>query len=1009
MGLFYRHILLFVAVHACILVAATPAAAAVSKNERILVLNSYHAGYKGSDDIIAGFSETLRISHPDAEIKIENLDSKQYSGVEFDRRVIDNLRFKYHQQQFDLIVSIDDYAFNVLEQHRNRLFGLTPVVFCGTNNLDPARLKNKPDFTGFDERPSFGDTLQLIFRLHPEAREVIAIHDDSVTGVLNSANFKQAASSFPQITFRYWEGRQLDELLGDVARLEQGSVLVYFASFVQGRNNERVSSVDALEAISAASRVPIYGGWGFNLGKGIVGGRLVNLKEHGKVTAELAASVLEEEPSATQGVLLPSPNQYMFDYLQLRRFNIAEAALPAGSLVINRPPSFYTTYGHIMLGIVSGVLALLVAFVTVKLVRRGAELKRSQLKFLTIFRTSPDLISITEKSTGKFIEVNEAFERTMGYSRQEVVGYTSLELGTWASAEDREKMQAALGNSFRLTNYQTRFRRKNGEIFTALISLEVATIHGEECFILSARDITEREQAAVRIRESEELLRKEREQLFSVLEGLPCFVYLQSNDYRVVYANRHFRDLFGNPEGKFCYELLYGSLSACMECPTLDVLDNESAKEREWYCALNDRIYQIHDHPFRDPDGTRYVLELGFDVTERKLAEWQLMEAKNAAEAASRAKSEFLANMSHEIRTPMNGVLGMAELLQTTGLSEEQKEYVEAIMVSGSSLLSLINDILDLSKIEAGKLELEQTGFSLRDCIRDVENSQYPLIAGKGLTINTCIADEIPDVLIGDQLRIRQVLLNLLGNAIKFTEHGSITIEARVADCRDDGVVLELAVRDTGIGISPGALEHIFTPFDQADGSITRRYGGTGLGLAICDRLVKNMGGTIHVTSQEGQGSSFAVRLFFRVLQSISREWHVPAKKVEAWDGPPLRILLVEDNWVNTRLATAMLEKLGHAVTTAENGRKAVDTFDSASFDLILMDIQMPVMGGEEALGEIRRLEKDRISKVPVIALTAHALSDDRKKYLEMGFDGYLSKPMSTAALVEVVKQVVAV
>ena len=639
-----------------------------------------------------------------------------------------------------------------------------------------------------------------------------------------------------------------------------------------------MSSVEALEAISAASTVPIYGGWEFTLGKGIVGGRLINLKEHGKVAAELAAALLRGEPAPRES-LLPSPNQYMFDYLQLRRFDIPLQALPAESVIVNRPPSLYDQHGRIILAGVAAILGLLAVFATIKLLRRGRELARSTVMFSTIFRMSPDLISITEKATGRFIEVNDAFERMMGYSSSEAVGRTSLELGAWASADDREMMQEEMKGSNRLTNYQTKFRRKNGEIFTALVSLEVAVINGIKCFILTARDITDREE------------------------------------------------------------------------------------------------------------------------TDRKLRE-----AKEAAEAANQTKSQFLANMSHEIRTPMNGVLGMAQLLEMTNLTDEQKEFVDAIIFSGRNLLSLINDILDLSKIEAGKLELEQANFSLRSCISEAINSAS-IASGKQLAVHIVIPDDVPDSLVGDTLRLRQVLLNLLGNAMKFTNKGSVAVEAEVVERRDDGVILDVAVKDTGVGISPDALERIFAPFMQADGSITRRYGGTGLGLTICNRLVGIMGGSIHVESREGKGSIFTIRLFFPVTKDAPGV-SSPSARIPAWDGPSLHILLVEDNMINSRLGAMLLERMGHKVTTAENGRYAIDALQKEEFDLVLMDIQMPKMGGEDALVALRGLEGNPNQDLPVIALTANAYMDDRRKYLEMGFNGYISKPLDVRALLDEMKKV---
>ena len=382
--------------------------------------------------------------------------------------------------------------------------------------------------------------------------------------------------------------------------------------------------------------------------------------------------------------------------------------------------------------------------------------------------------------------------------------------------------------------------------------------------------------------------------------------------------------------------------------------------------------------------------------------------AKEAAEAANRAKSEFLANMSHEIRTPLNGVIGNAQLLEMSDLGREEKEYLAAIILSGNNLLSLINDILDLSKIEADKVVLEKADFSLRNCMRNVMRSQRSRAEGKGLSIELAIPDDVPDLLIGDELRVKQILLNLLGNAIKFTGAGGITIAAAAKERHGANALIEIAVTDSGIGIPESAVEEIFQPFVQADNSITGRYGGTGLGLAICRRLAELMGGSVAVESTEGEGSIFRVLLPFPVVeQPAAPQNSAPLASSKAlWTGPALKILLVEDNEINQKLGLALLKKMGHRALLAENGVEALAALDREAFDLVLMDIHMPVMGGEEALAELRERERTSRAHQRVIALTAYALAGDEQKFLTAGFDGYVTKPMEVKKLVAEMQRV---
>ncbi len=356
---------------------ATLAAAEIKPRQKVLILNSYHSGYRGSDDIAKGFRETLLKSLPQTEIQMEYLDSKNYSGSAFDAKIIDLLRFKYERRHFDLILSTDDYAFDVLEKHRESIFGATPVVFCGTNSFDPSRLKGKRDIIGIDERPSFKDTLDLIFRLHPKTKEVIAISDKSVTGRLNEEEFREAAAKLSdKARYTYLAGLHMDELIARVKKVEPDSVMVYFASFVEDSNGERLSSNDALRRVSDASPVPIYGGWEFSLGNGIVGGRLINLREHGAAAAVMAVSILKGTAVATTPSIAPSPNKYMFDYKEMKRFRIPESRLPKGSTLINKPPNLLWSHRVEILATISVILLFALIDNLFKLVHSRRTIKK---------------------------------------------------------------------------------------------------------------------------------------------------------------------------------------------------------------------------------------------------------------------------------------------------------------------------------------------------------------------------------------------------------------------------------------------------------------------------------------------------------------------------------------------------------------------------------------------------------------------------------------------------------
>jgi PAS domain S-box-containing protein len=633
--------------------------------------------------------------------------------------------------------------------------------------------------------------------------------------------------------------------------------------------------------------------------------------------------------------------------------------------------------------------------------RRAAEdlVRRSETLLSHLVSTSPDWITLTEFASGRYAMVNPTFLATTGYRAEEVIGRTPSELGLWADAAQRDRIYRMLDQRQSVQNFPATMYTRDRRRVSMLVSAARFTIDDVDYQMTSARDVTATEQA-----------RRERE---AILENALVGISF-TRDRRIVMTNARFDEMFGWPRGSLQNQSqrmvwpsddAYGAMSE-MVAPALsrgEQVDFEAPLMRRDGSTFTGRLLAKALDPAQPASGTIWLAE---DITDRRLVEQALARARDQAEAANRAKSAFLANTSHEIRTPLNALVGLAQLARTPEVDDRRRlQYIEQICESADMLSAILSDILDLSKIEAGKLIVDRSAFDLHGLIHTLEQAYGALADIKGLTLQVNVEPDVPVHVLGDPMRIRQILSNYLTNALKFTSRGGILLHVQ----RGVGYRLRFEVVDTGAGMDGAGLGVLFQPFSQIDNSITRKVGGTGLGLSICSELAKLMEGSVGVSSVPDEGSVFWVELPLPAVTPEALESRITSSGPDALQGT--RVLMVEDNPVNMMIAVALLERWGAVVDQADDGAHALRAIDNAwhsgdPFDIVLMDVQMPGMSGHEVTRRLRQ-RYDR-QTLPVVALTAAALVSEREDAMAAGMNDFLTKPIDAERLRQTLQRVLA-
>ncbi|OPY51246.1 MAG: hybrid sensory histidine kinase BarA [Methanosaeta sp. PtaU1.Bin060] len=988
----------------CLLILAdlgTVSSKAEDSVPQVLILNSYSQDDPWTADVMMGFTKAIRQGSPGpVGLMIEYMDSKRYPDKENLRHLFDLYRYRYSQKNLDEVVVFGDPALAFALEHRKDLFPGAEMIFAGVQSYNVSSILGQERIAGIVEVPEIAETLKAMIQLHPEAKHLLVVLGTPEAANASDKKLDEEFLPFQDVlSIRLLQNANMSQVLSEVQAVDSNSIILCAARNLE-EDGRIINASEATFEISSHSKVPVWGLWEFQLGHGIIGGKLASGSVQGMNAAALALSLLNGGNPPDPPIIQKSSSALEFDLEQLRRFGISQRSLPEGSVLINAEPSFFEKNGSLITAFATMLLSIvlgLMAISALNIRRRSGtekELKESERKYRELAVQLPQTVFELD-AFGDIVFINSFGRQMLGYSPSDL--RAGLNIMQVIAKEDLERVKSDIGLAIRGSPQvkEYRLKKKDGSTFPAIAySMPIIKEGRTEGLRGIFLDISERKRTELALRESENKFRVLAE------KSLVGIYILQ--DGRFKYVNPRFAEMFGYSVKEVLEKgpkeiLLAEDWPRVEEGLQLKLAANEREPLYLEIRGLTKRGELVYVEVFgsvTEYESRTAVVGTALDITERKSIENDLLRAKEEAEAAAKAKSEFLANMSHEIRTPMNAVIGMTSLMLGTELNQEQREYIETIRYSGQALLSVINDILDFSRIERGKIELEYAPIQLRSCIEEALTLISSQASEKGLKLFYTVEAGTPEAVLGDSSRIRQVLANLLSNSVKFTQRGEIEVHVSTSVQKNDSCELHFSVRDTGIGISQETGGRLFQPFSQADASTSRKYGGTGLGLAISKRLVELMGGRIWFESIEGKGSTFHFTIRAKASDDLPKR---VATDLTAQNAPKkardLRILLAEDNMVNSRMATLMIKKLGYEVDSVANGREVLEALERQPYDLILMDVQMPEMDGLEATREIRRRWPSNGPRI--VAFTAYAIQGDREKCLEAGMDDYLSKPIN--------------
>ena len=1013
---------------------AAPASLPDANSKNILLLYSYGHGGRGLDVFDDGLVDALNAGNVATNnLFFEYLDLERNLAIpHYRQRLLDMLKLKYAERRIDLVITIQQPALNFLLNEGRELAAGAPVITVQAPMPTAAAAGQRrlvSQLASFDIK----GTLQHALELFPDTRRVVVVSGSSEADRKMAAAAESISSPWKgKLEFEYTTDLALGALLQRVSSLPPNT-LILFTQYNRDSEGRVTVAYEVEGMIVKAANAPVFGLYDFNLINGGIGGAVVGVRKLGERTGRLGLDILNGKFKSSDPVTSVNNEVIaMFDWSQIKRWGGDPARLSGTPVFVNHVPTFWERYWRYVIGIALLILAqsaLIAALLMSRRRRLRAELslRESEENLAITLHSIGDAVMATDPS-GRVTRMNPTAERLCGWTLAEAAGRPMTEVFRIVNADTRETVSDPVqkvmmhGEVVGLANHTVLLAHDGKEYQIADSAAPIRNPAGKIVgVVLVFSDVTEKYRVEKALHDSESSLNR----FFALVPDMTC---IASIDGYFLKINPAWHTVLGYSEA----EILGTPFIDLVHPHDRDATMAEVARQSAGKATLNFlNRYRCKNGGYRWLEwratavvDSKLLFASARDITERMSTEAAirqlnaeleqrvlartaeldaanrfLTEAKIQADAANIAKSAFLANMSHEIRTPMNGILGMASILRREGVSPQQAKRLDTIDTAAQHLLSVINNILDISKIEAGKFTLEKARVNIGSLLANVSSMLAERAKAKGLRL-LIESEHLPHNLEGDAARLQQALLNYAVNAIKFSEKGSVILRALMQEETADAVKLRFEVQDNGIGIDAATLARLFSAFEQADNSMTRKYGGTGLGLAITRRLAELMGGEAGAESAPGVGSTFWFTVMLNKASTAVETATAPETDAETQlrrHFAGRRILVVDDEPINREVAQMQIEDAGLRVDTAEDGAAALVWAQTCTYDAILMDMQMPNLNGLEATRQIRQMPGYR--RTPIIAMTANAFAEDKAACLEAGMNDVLIKPFSPDAL----------